>query len=89
MKSAPLTLADCEVVEQPGRATLRLPGGAVLLLTTDDLERLAFLVRDDEPDPTPGAAAMDFELTVCECGDLMHEFDGEVYCPSCWRFAAA
>jgi hypothetical protein len=29
----------------------RLPNGSALVLTADDLERLAFLVRGDEPEP--------------------------------------
>src|SRR5262245_42526210 len=43
-------LRDCQVAAEPGRVTITLPNGSALVLSADDLERLAFLVRD-EPDP--------------------------------------
>src|SRR5262249_53156831 len=84
-----LTLADCLTSAAPGRVTLALPGGRLaLVLTADELVQLECLTRD-EPDPAPAAGALDFMLTVCDCGEVLYEHEGEWYCPSCTRFTAA
>jgi hypothetical protein len=75
-------LADCTLAADPaaGSVAVALPGGGRLVLTADDLQRLAFLTRGDESDPEGRCTA---------CGALLLVVAGDgglsLACPGCDR----